>query len=131
MSQWLKRGDDRIQAGYFDQPCNFYVVTQTKDTVGGEIRTPRPDNLGDAVPNFTAWANVQQVIGKIDDLDAERIISETIWLVSVRYGKSRMPMLVEGTLCQIKLTGQVLEVRVVDHLNFNRKKVELTCRLIV
>lgn len=130
---WIKVGDTRIQAGNFDQPCNFYTVVQTKDAAGGEVRTPRPDNLGDATPAFRAWANIQQKQGllKIDELDAERLISDTLWIVSIRYAKSRMPLLVEGTLIQVALTGQVLEVRVVDPVNFERKKVELIARLII
>jgi head-tail adaptor len=124
---FLKKGDDRLQPGQFDTPIFVYDVTSTSDGAGGEIRTPRVEDLGSAAPTYSAIANVQWFQGQLE-LDAGKTIGVQMALISIMYSPSRQP--VQGTLVKIKSTGQCLEVTFVDSVNMARKKVELTCRLI-
>lgn len=123
----MKKGDPRVQAGQFDQPCLFYTVVQTSDAAGGEIRTPLAADIDGATPAYRAWANVSPYQGQ-ELLDAKKIIGEIWSVISIRYAKSRVPA--EGMLIKVKLSGEVFEIRGVLHLDTNRRKIELTCRLI-
>lgn len=128
MANFLKKGDERIQAGHFDQPTLFFTPKQTQDAAGGELRTPTIRSVQGASPDYFAWTNVQPYTATITEVD-RRLAAETWSLISMRYARSRIPK--AGMLLQLKLTSEIYEIRGVDHVSFNRKKIELTCRLIV
>lgn len=126
----LKRGDTRINAGTFDQPVNLYHITQTQDTAGGIVRLPQVAAgkiVGSPTPAFSTWASIQPY-GGMELRDALRTVGE-IWAVfSIRYAVSQL--VAESDLIEQKTTGDVYEVRGVEHIDTGRKKVELTCRLV-
>lgn len=128
---FLKRADDRLQAGYFDQPIYVYPVTSTQDAGGGEIRTPRVEDFVNSSPPptwaYAPFANIQWYRGEIV-LDGQRLAEEKMCLVSVRFSFTRV--INSGDLIQIKRTRQILEVRWPNPVNEARNKVELDCRLL-
>jgi head-tail adaptor len=116
----MKRGETRLQGGgYFDQPVTFYNMVETVDGAGGPIRTP--------AKAYDAKACIGPYQG-MELRDALRTIGETWAVFHIRYHRSRIP--VEGMTVTHKLTGDNYEVRGVEPIDWNRKVVECTCRLI-
>lgn len=114
------RRDSRLQGGGgLSQPLVFFAVQELLDPESAVQRTP--------VEAYRAFGEVSPYLG-LETRDALREIGETWSTISIRYHKSRVPL--EGMQVLVRLTGETYEIRGTAHLDFSRKKVELTCRLI-
>jgi hypothetical protein len=123
---FIKKGDERVQPGDFDQPCDFYTVDGTRDSAGGVI------NPADAAINKTfaymLFANVAP-FNALELPDADRVIGETWSTISVPYFASVRPSV--GMRLVVKATSEEYEIRGVSPLSMSRRKTELTCKLVV
>jgi head-tail adaptor len=115
----LKKGDPRIQPGNFDTPVTFSNMVETTDSASGVVRTPQFA--------YNALANVSPYEGS-ELRSALREIGEIWSTISIRWAPSRVP--IEGMQITVKTTGEIYEVRGVQHLESGRRKIELTCRLV-
>lgn len=115
----LKKGDARLQPGLFNSPVTFYNMVETTGVGGQVIRTP--------VLAYTAFANVQP-FSSLEAREAERVIGEIWAIISIQYFRSRLP--IEGMTVVIKSSGETFEVRGVEQIDYDYRKVELTCRLV-
>lgn len=117
----FKRGDTRIQSGGFDQKILAYRVAEVQDDESSIVRTPSdPEDWQD-------WACKQPYLGQ-ELRDATKTIGETWATFSVRY--FMQTPYVEGMQIIHVATGEVWEIRGVEHIDTGRKKVELTCRMV-
>ena len=116
----LRPGDVRTQGGgNLNQPVNFYTMVQTQDAAGGVVRTKQL--AYDAMAGIGPYESVEL-------RDALRELGETWAVFHIRYHEGRVPT--EGMHVVILLTGEEFEVRGVKHLEFVRKVVECTCRMV-
>lgn len=114
--------DTRLQGGrMLSQPLEFYIVDQTEDEAGAVVRTRQ------ASPAYVAMGGIAPYLG-LEQREALRTIGETWSTFTIRYHASRVPE--EAMQVRVKLTGQFWEIRGVNHVAYERKTVELTCRLI-
>jgi head-tail adaptor len=122
---FIKKGDERVQPGDFDQPCDLYTVPQTKDSAGGVI------NPADAAVNkvfaYSVFANVSP-FNSLEIPDAQRIVGETWSTISIPFMATRIPK--QGMRLIVKATAEEYEIRGVSNISMSRRKVELTCKLI-
>ena len=123
---FIKKGDDRVQPGDFDQPCEVYTVNiAARDSAGGVV------NPADAAISktfaYSLFANVSP-FNSLEIPDAQRIVGETWSTISIPFMASRIPA--RGSRIIVKATGEEYEVRGVEPVSMSRRKVELTCKLV-
>ncbi len=118
----MRRGDSFKGGGELRQAVEFYSV----DDENGSSPTGSPTR--EKVLAYKASASIAPFQG-LASRDAQVIVVGETWsTVFIRYHQGRVP--VEGMYMKVVRTDEFHEVKGVQPIDYDNRRVELTCRLI-
>lgn len=118
----MRRNDSFKGGGQLRQAVEFYTV----DDENGDSQTNSPTR--EKVFAYKGSASISPYQG-LASRDAQVIVVGETWsTVFIRYHQGRVP--IEGMFMKVITTGEFFEVKGSQPIDYDNRRVELTCRLI-